>query len=75
MSKMSNIDLTIKNWFKNIIVGFVVTVIALLIYADSYKQTLEKEDRISNIETNLKEQMNYIHELKADVDNLYRVVE
>lgn len=85
MGKMSNIDLKIqyiKQWFKNqipyITMLIIVYIIAILMYGQAdrdIKTAQEKENRINTIESRLNEQMNYIHELEADVDNLYKVVE
>lgn len=85
MARMSDIDLTIqyiKNWFKEHIAYIVailfVLVMTICVYGQAdrdIKRAVEKENRIDNTERTLQEQMNYIHELKADVDNLYRVVE
>lgn len=82
---MSNIDLIIcyiKNWLEDkmayITAIFIVIVIAICIYGQAnidINKALEKENRINNIEITLQTQMNYIHELEADLDNLYRVVE
>lgn len=70
------------NWLKNnaIYIALVIFIILIAItlhgQADrDIKRAREKENRINNIEIRLDEQMNYIHELKADTDNLYRVVE
>ena len=55
-----------------------VIVLIIFIYAVDYNNTKveqEKKNRINRIETRLEQQMNYIHDLEADVDNLYRVVE
>lgn len=72
MSKMSNIDLIIKDLFRYIVITFIAAVIGFLIYVQEYR---ESKNEINNIETTLQTQMNYIHQLEADVDNLYRVVE
>ncbi len=77
MSRMSNIDYTIRNWFKEHIAYIVVTIviIGLAIHTtiDSYTTEREKENRINNIEKTLQEHTHYIDELEADVDNLKEV--
>lgn len=72
MSKMSEIDLTIKEIFNYIIIIFIVAVIGFLIHAQNYKESTE---RVDNIEQRLSQQEEYMHQVQADVDNLYRVVE
>lgn len=82
MSKMSNINLEIKEWFKSIyqyiIAILAVLVIAICIYGQAdrdIKKALEKENRINVIEQRLTYQEQYMHKVQADIDNLYRVVE
>lgn len=84
MARMSEISQTIKdisNWFKDhlayILVILFVFVMAICIYGQANKDIMrarEKENRINTIEMRLNEYMNYIHELKADIDNLYEVM-
>lgn len=82
MGRMSEIDQTIKdihNWFKDH-VAYIVTVIfvfvmAVVIYGQADREVLEKENRINTIEERLQKQENYMHEVKADIDNLYEVIE
>lgn len=67
-----------RKFIENILTLITVIVLAVLIYALDYNDTKvekTKEARLDNIEARLEQQMNYIHELEADVDNLYRVVE
>ena len=71
MSKMSNIDLTIREWIEQILILITITVLIVLVYAIDYY----KENRINNIERTIQNHTHYIDELEADVDNLYRVVE
>ena len=82
MSRMSNIDLTIKEWFKNtlsyIIATLAVLVIAICVYGQAdrdIKKAQEKVNRINALEQRLTKQEEYIHQVQADVDNLYKVVE
>ena len=54
-----------------------VIVLIIFIYVVDYNNTKvkqEKENRINRIETRLEQQMNYIHDLEADVDNLKEVL-
>ncbi len=74
MSRMSEINQDLKdinNWFKNhvcyILVGFVIVIVAILVHGEEAK-------KINNIENRLTRQENYMHEVKADIDNLYEVV-
>ena len=85
MSRMSEINQTIKeinNWFKDhlcyILAIIFVLVIAICVYGQADKdiaKAREKENKISNIENRLTRQENYMHEVKADIDNLYEVIE
>lgn len=84
MGKMSEIDQWLKdksNWFKEHIAYIVaiafVLVMAIAIYGQADKDIVrvrEKENRINNIENRLTKQENYMHEVKADLDNLYKIV-
>lgn len=74
MAKMSEINQDLKdinNWFKDhvcyILVGFVIVIVAILVHGEEAK-------KINNIENRLTRQENYMHEVKADIDNLYEVV-
>ena len=64
-------NLTIKDLFRYIFITFIAAVIGFLIHAQEYR---ESKDKINNIETTLQTQMNYIHQLEADVDNLKEVL-
>lgn len=73
---------SINKWLKENIAYIIsilfVFIMAACIYGQAdknIKRETVKENRINNIESRLNEQMNYIHQLEADVDNLYRVVE
>ena len=66
MSKMSNIDLTIREWIEQILILITITVLIVLVYAIDYY----KENRINNIEKTLQNHTHYIDELVDDVDNL-----
>ena len=66
MSKMSNIDLTIREWIEQILILITITVLIVLVYAIDYY----KENRINNIEKTLQNHTHYIDKLEADVDNL-----
>lgn len=70
MSKMSNIDYTIREYFSKVIIFFVIIVLSLLIYAEGYRKEKNKVDKINNIEKTLQNHTHYIDELEADVDNL-----
>lgn len=84
MSRMSEINQTIKdinNWFKDHIAYIVaiifVLVMAICIYGQADKditRVREKENRINNIEMRLTKQENYMHEVQADLDNLYKII-
>ena len=85
MSRMSEINQTIKNiqsWFKDhlcyILAIIFVLVIAICVYGQADKdiaKAREKENRIDMLENRLTRQENYMHEVKADIYNLYEVVE
>lgn len=78
MSKMADKELDIKEKLKYIAIILFIIVLAILVYAqESFNIRIDqtKENRINSIEARLEQQMNYIHQLEADVDNLYRVVE
>ena len=67
-----------REFIRNMIILVIAILLIILIYAVDYNNTKveqEKKNRINRIETRLEQQMNYIHDLEADVDNLYRVVE
>lgn len=77
MSKMSNIDYTIRTWFKEHIAYIVailfVIVMAICIYGQADRdiaKALEKENRIDNVEKTLQNHTNYIDKLEADVHEL-----
>ena len=77
MSRMSNIDLRIKEvreWIEKVIILLITVVLIILIYALDYRETA-KENIISNINQRLTQQEHYMHQVQADIDNLYRVVE
>lgn len=81
---MSEINQNIKeinNWFKDhlcyIVTIIFVLVIAICVYGQADKdiaKAREKENRINTIEMRLTRQEGYMHEVKADIDNLYEVV-
>lgn len=78
MSRMSNIDLTIKEFFTCLIGVFAIIVIVLCVYGQAnidIKKAQEKENRIIELEQRVEKQRHYIDKLVVDVDNLYRVVE
>ena len=84
MGRMSEIDRTIKdinNWFKDhmcyIVAIIFVFVMAIAIYGQADKdmaRAREKENRINSIEIRLTKQENYMHEVQADLDNLYKII-
>lgn len=72
----------IRKWFKenkyDIVVAMLVVIIGIAIHISAKaeeKYVQDKEDRINNIEERLTKQEQYMHQVQADVDNLYRVVE
>ena len=81
---MSGINQTVKdiqNWFKDHICYIVaivfVFIMAICIYGQADKdiaKAREKENKISNIENRLTKQENYMHEVQADLDNLYKII-
>ena len=84
MARMSEIDQQIKdikNWFKDhlcyIVAIVFVFIMAICIYGQADKdiaKAREKENKISNIENRLTKQENYMHEVQADLDNLYKII-
>lgn len=66
-------DSKIKTIFSNIILSFIVIVIALLVYAEDYRAELQKEDRIKVLEQRITKQEHYMHQVQADIDNLKEV--
>ena len=80
MSKMAEKDQSIKDmkqWIKRNIT-YIILVTAILANVQSNierKRIFEKETRINNIEERLTKQENYMHQVEADIDNLYRSVE
>lgn len=74
---MSNIDYTIRNWFREhityIIAILFVFVMAICIYGQAdrdIKKAVEQQNRINNIEKTIQNHTHYIDELVDDVDNL-----
>ena len=72
----------IKQWFKDhvpyMVMVVIVSIIAFLVYGQAdrdIKAVQERENRINTIEERLTKQEHYMHQVQADVDNLYRVVE
>lgn len=66
-----------KEFIKDMIILVIAILLIILIYVVDYNNTTieqEKENRINRIETRLEQQMNYIHDLEADVDNLKEVL-
>lgn len=84
MTRMSEINQWLKdinNWFKDhlayIVAIIFVLVMAICIYGQANKDIMrarEKENRINSIEIRLTKQENIMHEVQADLDNLYKVV-
>ena len=85
MARMSEINQTIKNiknWFKDHL-GYIVAIIFVLVMAiciygqadRDIQEAREKENKIYMLENRLTKQENYMHEVKADIYNLYEVVE
>lgn len=75
MARKSNIDLTIREYFSKVIIWFVIIVLSLLIYIEGYREEKNKADKINNIEKRLTQQEYYMHQVQADIDNLYRRIE
>ena len=85
MARMSEINQKLKdinNWFKEhlayIVAIIFVFVMAITIYGQANKDIMrarEKENRINNIEMRLTKQENYMHQVQANLDNLYEVIE
>lgn len=67
MSRMSELDLKIKAIFRNIIIAFIVIVIALLVYTEDYRAELQKENRIKALEQRITRQEHYMHQVQADI--------
>lgn len=65
MAKMSRIDYTIRQWFKDhiayILMAVIVVIIGILIYGQA---EVEKQ-----------KQTNYIYDLKAEIDSLEQTVD
>ena len=84
MRKISEIYQTIKyksNWFEKHVAYIVaivfVLVMAMCIYGQADRDIVrarEKENRINAIENRLIKQENYMHEVQADLDNLYKII-
>lgn len=72
MSKMAELDYKIKTIFRNIILSFIVIVIALLVYAEDYRAELQKENRIKVLEQRITKQEHYIQQL---MDNIHETKE
>lgn len=64
MSKMADLDYTIKQWFKDHIPYIVMVVIVVIIGFLIYGQT----------EVEKQKQVNYIYDLKAEIDSLKQTV-
>lgn len=76
MSRMSNIDLTIREILRKIqenkieiILIFTMIVITVCACVQVCKTGQAEEERINNIETRLENQENYMHILQADIKN------
>lgn len=65
MAKMSRIDYTIKQWFKDYITYMIMAVIVVIIGILIYGQA----------EVEKQKQTNYIYELKAEIDSLKQTVD
>lgn len=72
---MSELDYKIKTIFRNIILSFIVIVIALLVYAEDYRTELQKEDRIKVLEQRITKQEHYMDQVQANIDNIHRLIE
>lgn len=75
MSRMSELDFKIKTIFRNTIIAFIVIVIALFVYAEDYRAESQKENRIKALEQRITKQEYYMHQVQADIDNLYRRID
>ena len=65
MAKMSRIDYTIKQWFKDYITYMIMAVIVVIIGILIYGQA----------EVEKQKQTNYIYDLKAEIDSLEQTVD
>lgn len=65
MSRMSNIDYTIREYFSKVIIFFVIIVLSLLIYAERYREERNKADKINNIENRLTQQEYYMRQIRV----------
>lgn len=65
MSRMSNIDLTIKRIFKDLIMILVTLILFDILLMINLVGTIKLEQRLTE----------HMHQVQADVDNLYEVVE
>lgn len=77
MSKMSNIDLTIKqviDYLKYIALIIVIILIAIIVHAERYKHIKNQIDIQVDIEERLTKQEHYMHQVQADIDNLKEVL-
>lgn len=68
MSRMSNIDLTIKRIFKDLIMILITLILFDILLMINFVGTIKLEQRLTY-------QEQYMHQAQADIDNLYRVVE
>lgn len=68
MSKMSNIYLTIKRMFKDLIMILVTLILFDILLMINFVGTIKLEQRLT-------EQEQYMHKVQADIDNLYKVVD
>lgn len=76
MSRMSNIDLTIKETLRKIkenkieiVLIFTMILVLICTYIQTCRTNQAKEERINNIETRLKKQENYMHILQPYIKN------
>lgn len=79
MSKMADKELELKEKTQEIIVALVfVIILAILMYSQEIninKKEQEKANYINSLEQRINKQEGYMHQVQADIDNLYRVVE
>ena len=69
MARMSNIEYTLRQWIKRILILITIVILIVLVYATDYY----KENKIDNIEKTIQNHTHYIDKLEADVDNLKEV--
>lgn len=70
MSKIAQISLMMKEVVKSILFYLAVLVLVIFLVFCTYIRQNNEAERITSIEIQLQNQMNYIDSLVSDVDNL-----